>query len=758
MCFQLIRKFIIMALLLTTPFSSLALAPCGDVVVDTAGVLKDIPAIEAAAARLSQVSGADVRVRIEPNHGSSRTLDGHVENIADTTCAEWTNDDGSRYSNLIMFWVTMNRQIGVYFGDSWRQELDSAWIKIKDNKIIPSLRDGNFDRAFIRGIEETARVIEQAQQPTPQPVIVEREPVQIVDQREPTDWRPLGNVLMVVAGIGGVVLLFWFVIVPGWRTYDRNRGMRREALGMVASCYHAYELLNPRKARLEEVLGTLEKRSVTPEWANDSIFKGWHKTFVTIIESANGANTAVQMLESGPYEEAGTYEDYRVVRDQLNGQLKVLQEMAGQLTRLEEVIHSEQILASSIDAVAAEARAAYGRCKTVVDKTESEGFLVSSERRTLSEADALFERARSFQDEKLYARAQQTYAEAVIVAERAAETAEELPLWRDALRERWQALNTERQKLQQRLPTTRAALQSMVAQYARSSYEDIVGNGTEAENRLNQVPDMSKAINALLNEQSWAKAQIALEQAEAVLADAESLLDSIIKLKDNLDSLVGDTRDECEEAERSIAAARAFLATNPKYNSDNHQERLREADELVRQAKAQTVQDLPDYPVAFRAVARADDLADQVLLVAQQGKQRDEERRRRALRERREALAELDTVERYIHNHRSDVRATAKSHLRDAQSTADTLRRTEDTLIILELVKQLNERRNEAHRLAKQNFRKAEDARAAARLFSSSSSTFGGSSSSWGSSSSSFGGGSSSFGGGGGFGGGSSSW
>lgn len=742
-----------------------ALAPCDQVVVDTAGVLKDIPAIEAAAAKLAALTDADVRVRIEPDYGSFRNLDAHVENIADTVCAEeWSNDVGTRdrYSNLIMFWVTMNRQIGIYYGDSWRKELSSRWVSIKDDKIIPSLRDGNFDRAFIRGIEETARVIERAQQPTA-PTIVQRETVREtvrVEQREPTDFGPLAQVLMFLAVVLAGALAVWLVIVPLWKQYDRNRAMRRKAQGVVALCYEQYRLLNSRSQWFEQLFGKDKEAKLAPEWANQSIFTGWRNEYLLLAEKADGVNTAIQMLESGPYEQAGTHQEYQVVYDQLFEKLKELKEIAEAMQALAEKIQTVEGLANNISEIADKTKATIEAARKIIDEAETgDGqFKVNSERLQLKHADSLFIKATAYTSEKLYNRANETFQEVVAVATKAKASAQGLPALRDSLRVKWEALNTHRQRLLDRVPTTKAAFDSMEAQYAQSSLEAIAGNGAEAEKLLKVVPKMSKAINGLLNDQEWQQAEAALGVADGVLDSISALLDAIMQLGSNLAALVSDTTDECKEAEESIEAATAFLRSNRKYDSPQHQKRLREASRLLSEAKKEASKPKPDYPVAYKLAAEADGIADQVFAVAQQGKTRDEERRRRAERARREALAELDTADRYVKNHRSDVTSRAKRKLAEAQGLVAALEAASEVEMILQLASRLNSQREAAFNLAKKDFRSAESTRAAARrrrseTFSSSTSSYGGSSSSGG-----FGGGSSGFGGGGGFGGGSSSW
>ena len=85
-----VAAFLVSVLLGT---SAQALVPCGQVVVDTADSLKNVSAVEAAAAVLARETGAEVRVRIAPDHAPQSNLDRHVKAIADGVCDAWTNTD-----------------------------------------------------------------------------------------------------------------------------------------------------------------------------------------------------------------------------------------------------------------------------------------------------------------------------------------------------------------------------------------------------------------------------------------------------------------------------------------------------------------------------------------------------------------------------------------------------------------------------------------------------------------------------------------
>lgn len=740
----------------------LALEPCDAVVVDTAGVLQRIPAVETAASELARKTGAEVRVRVAPDHKPQSNLDRHVEAIADSTCSSWTNVEGNRRSNLLIYWVTMNGQVGLYYGDLWKTELRRAWPGILERKMKPLLRDDNLDQAFISAMEETARVIKAATEPA-SPVVqreVVRETVR-VEQREPTDWTPLAWMFGIVAVLVFIFMMLKFVGFPAWQRYSRNRGMREEARGMLAKCYQTFEHLNGPTNRLVNLLGESEEQKAMPSWVNASVFKTWRHELVLLMQDAMAANQAFLALESGPLNEAGTYDEYRAVRNNLEENLGDLKAVAAKLAALEAAIKREEMLSESIADVEIGVQTAEATARAAVGAIRNEGLMVAASDELLGAAKLLMEEAQAARKERRYGDAYDKYQEVVSVAERAAQVAEELPVRRDLLRSQWEALTARRALLLSRGPEAREAMKAMEAAYAPAAYAVVRGNGTEAEKRLGAVPQMAQAIGGLLDKQSWDKAAAALTGAEDVLNDTEALLDSVVAQKQRLDTAAEDTHEEIGEAERSILVAAEFIQQNRSYDNKDRRNRLELAASLCEDAKLEIGQKKPDVLRAYELAARADDLADEVFDQASDEKETDERRRRRAERERKEALAELDSVARYFRNHRSDIDSAAKSRLSTAEQLAVRLRSERDAYRVLELVRQLNDARADAHRKAKSDFEEEEQARARARRRrqQSTSSSYS-SPSSWGStSSSSFGGGSSGFGGGGsGFGGGSSSW
>jgi uncharacterized membrane protein YgcG len=537
--------------------------------------------------------------------------------------------------------------------------------------------------------------------------------------------------------------------------------MREQARGVLAQCYQAFENLNGFTDRLVKTLGEAASPAAPPVWANPETFSGWHHTLTQLMQRARAANSAFLTLEEGPLRQAGTYDEFESARDNLRANLTDLNAVAEELATLEAAIKAEENLAVSI---AADERAAEGAHEEAVRAKQdaaAHGFIVTFATAALQEAQHALEVAKAKRAEKHYTVARQHYRTATEGFKAVAQTMAGIPARRDALRKAWDALTTRRNALTKSVPTVQATLTTLEATYAPEAFAVVNGNGTEAEKRLSAVPEMAKAIGGLLEEQAWDQASAALESAGEVLDEAEMLFESITIQAKRLGMAAKDAAEELAEAKRSIGVAVTFLTQHPHHVQSDDSPKLDQADALCREVEEELAKPLPNPLTAYAKASQADDLADHVYGRAVEAEEQLQQRKRRAMRERREVLAQLETVERYFKNHRRDIGNRAQSELDVATGLAKRIRAERDASAVIELARQLNDRLEVAQRRASSDFHQAEQTRASARRRSESSFSTS-SSSSWGSSSSSsssFGGGSSSFGGGsGGFGGGSSSW
>lgn len=756
--------------------SAYALEPCNAVVVDTAGVLTDTRAVEDAAASLARQTGAEVRVRIAPDHAPHANLDKHIEDIAEYVCKAWTNPTGARRSNLLIFFVTMNGQVGLYYGDLWRQELDRQWPTILERKVKPLLRDGAFDRALISGMAETARVIEAATQPQAPVTVLERETVR-VETREPTDLKPFATVLGFIAVLAFLFAVMRFGVFPAWRLYERNRGMREEARGVLAACYQEFEHLNGYTNRLVAILGEPGKPVQAPEYVNPERFADWQHTLTVLMQRASAANTAFLTLETGPLKEAGTYDEYQAVRDNLQRNLSDLKSVSEKLAQLETAIKEEAQAAATIGVTKAATQKVKEACGEAFATMGREGFKTDFLTEAVRNADDAFAEAARLHEVCSYQKASRSYKAAEAAYLKLIGDVTGLPGRRETQTEACQQLRKRRHELTELAKSARKVLADLEGRFAAVCFEPVRGNGTEAEKRLSAVPQMVKAIEGLIANQSWDQADAALVAANEKLDDADELLQAIVAEKERLETAATDAAEELAEALRSARVASDFLTEHPEYATKEGWQQLTEVGRICDTVKTELGLVRPDVLTAYREAARADDLADAVYSRAAGAHEQAERLKRRAERERREALAELQTVERYFRNHRSDLASATQGQLKPLDILAAKLRSANEAATVLELVRQLNAARDAAYRKAQADFREAEDAREKARRAEAdrrrrrddddNSSSFGGTTS-WGSSPSSssgtgfgggFGGGSSGFGSGSsGFGGGSSSW
>ncbi len=317
--------------------------------------------------------------------------------------------------------------------------------------------------------------------------------------------------------------------------------------------------------------------------------------------------------------------------------------------------------------------------------------------------------------------------------------------------------------VEKKIQDGRAQFDEIAASFAKSSWEAIRGNGTEAEKRLKQVVEQTLAD--VPSDDPWKDIQ-AIDEANKWLDEAESFMRSVASLHENLQAAKRDAKKEMDEAATDIDKARAFVASH----GGGHDKELSQAGVVFEKAKTElTDGSPPDYLKVVNWFNEAERLADTVLAEVQAEVEAAERRKRLAATSLRNAKAALDTVREYIEDHDRDVGQHARGLMGMAQLDLGKAKATADLDQVIKYADSAQRSAETALREAKQDFEDAEDRRRPKYRDRSDTYVFG----SWGSShhsssdpggSSSFGGssfgggGSSGFGGSSGGGGGSSGW
>jgi hypothetical protein len=197
-------------------------------------------------------------------------------------------------------------------------------------------------------------------------------------------------------------------------------------------------------------------------------------------------------------------------------------------------------------------------------------------------------------------------------------------------------------------------------EFAPSSWRDIQGNGTEAQNAANRAFELweeASKNNALTGPQEFERAKLLLEQAERELERAQHLLRTIDSRLADLKTARATAKEQLALVEKDIAAFQAMLR-RPEVDRDvggQAETKLSEAKSLVVKIKNELSQTLPDWLVIMQYIQRADRAADEATKVMRSEQEAMERRRVRVHSEKVEAQAALQRLVSYVQVHGSDM-------------------------------------------------------------------------------------------------------
>ncbi len=749
---------------------------CGPVVVDTAGVLEDIPAIEAAAAVLSRETGAEVRVRVTPDTGSDANLDRHVEVVADATCTAWTSIDGSRRSNLVIFWVTMTRDVGLYYGDQWERPLRAGWPLMLEH-MKPHLRAGDFDQAFITAIEETADVITGATAPVvPRPPVVTHTPVPVVVSqpavpREPVDLAPLFKILgmLVAAAVAGI----GFKIYLGHqnaakREEEELRVAQQGALHNQHLSTEGFETLNRLDAEV------VAARTASAAVAAAKIIAAWDVAYHAMSQEGLGIrdrfkaapDVGLSGLTKGEYVQAGKI--HKDLASELQIAIKKFESLLADIVEVQALAVS---VPTRFEAEKGKVPAVWQSIATI----KSEGYVTSAAEAHFAEAENELQQAQSAMSVKDWQSASEHLDDVAKAFDQAATAATKLP---EAFVEVLQKMTATADLLgtfAARQAEAKASYDAMESRYDRESYASVHGNGSEAEIRYKELSEKYATAKAAVANKDVDAAKALLQEISDDWDDVLELLAAVTQLQKRLDGVATAAAAEAAEARRSVGVARDYLAQHPAHATSKHAADLQHAEQLIAEADTLSGAELVSVTRVLELATQADALADEVLALAEDSVATERRQIERANRLRKEIPGRMTEVGSYLRNHRGDLDSGFDNKVRELEQELVRVSRTADTAAFLakaaaittaldalyaasraqvETAEAARRRRREEEE--RQERRREEEAAAERRRRSAATQA---STSSFGSSSRGFGGGSSSFGSSSrGFGGGSSKW
>lgn len=220
-----------------------------------------------------------------------------------------------------------------------------------------------------------------------------------------------------------------------------------------------------------------------------------------------------------------------------------------------------------------------------------------------------------------------------------------------------------------------------VDDFAEANWQDIRGNGTEAQKaaeRAQLLVDRAAANNALApdqepetaSRQDFAAAAAALDAAFAELDGAELLIGAIIERLETLREARATARRQLEAVVADLAAHQALLA-QPQVDrevGEEPQRLLAQARRLAAEVESELTAERPDWLMVIARIQQADRLADEALAAIRNEREAMEHRRLRLVSERDEAVASRTRLENFVRLHQADLSPETRALARAAGS------------------------------------------------------------------------------------------
>jgi hypothetical protein len=196
--------------------------------------------------------------------------------------------------------------------------------------------------------------------------------------------------------------------------------------------------------------------------------------------------------------------------------------------------------------------------------------------------------------------------------------------------------------------------------FAPSSWRDVCGNGTEAQNAANRSHELWEEAfenNALTGSQEFEGAKVSIDQAFTELERAKTLLDTVDTRLRDLQTAKATAKDQLALVEKDITD---FETTMRRPEVDRvvgkePEAKLVGAKASVSRAKTELSQNLPDWLVVMGNVQAADKVIDEALSLLRSEQEAMEHRRVRVNSEKVEAQASLQRVSSYLSVHGNEM-------------------------------------------------------------------------------------------------------
>jgi uncharacterized membrane protein YgcG len=719
-----------------------------------------------AAAELLEEKGAIVRVRTRESVRPFETLDEWMAQTVED-CESWQAPDGVRKNNLLVFVISMDRNQGIFYGDTWEPVWpNNAELRIQQEVMRPYFGESDFSGGFVAGMEQAARDIDAFRDPD------RGGGPTTVTNKEAADYSGLWRVMLwalIFAVVAALIGFGWFVLNRRRKAESARKVARQEARNAKdAVTTITNRLGDPTAATVRQA--QVNKYAITGDERADRLRQALEDVSSNLEQAQNEMATAASSIGQAEDDDldVGVYE---LMTDRYTTALEYARAADEANTQIDEI--SDEIESAYRDAnrnIAA-AQTRLDGLNASVATLQAEGIHVddivahtTATAQALDKASANVENLTVLQDIELVMDHLVLGEEALgLLNDRREQLARDIP-----------ALEVRIDAVSDTVDVSGQAFDHITAAFDDSNWEAVRGNGTEAQKRIGTAETLlSEARDQSgVDQQHWDEAIGSVQKANQALDKAEALLRSITELEKNLNTAASESRNNVTVVRQEIVTAQRYIEERDDDIRESLEDDLRAALDILDEAERLLADPKPNYLHVISLINEADQKGDLAYEQAVGEHEAAERLRRQAASKLSEAERAVSQADEYIDDHDSDVGNAAESYLRDAAGDLANARSSNDPSDVIAHADAAISRANDAYSRARSDFSNAEQERARERRrreeeeerrrrSSYSSSSYGsgsfGSSSSWGSFGGGGGGSSSVFGGGSRGGGGSSS-
>lgn len=625
---------------------------CTSKVVDDADALSAEMEAQAAdaAARLERI-GADPYVRFVGSFAPSASIDAYEQELVRACSTYHSQTPGERKNNLVLLIVALDERRAVLaWGERWDAALEDEADRIRADFLNPNLRDGEYGLAAAETLDEVASGIDAELHPSRSP------------------WWLVLYALAGLAILGAAGFAAWrYRRAVGRRAATRKLAIdaRTEAASAIAEVGTAHDELG----RALEIAAL----AVGPEEASELDDRSEKAT--AAVEKATELYSALHGPNWDPDRRHSTDELEKIAAaygaaSQAAGlaqaEIAAATELTSELTELSERLPADIEAADVLLATAVTARESAGKARYRVVTADD----------LSARAAGLLAEARAAGAQKRVRAGAAAASEAKALAQEARDWCYGLPELRAGLEKDAEALEGRISDVSAKTPGAAQVFELVSAAFAEDSWRPVRGNGSAAEQRIAFAAHAREeaVAAATMERQNWEASRAAIESGDAALDEAEKRLEAIHAMRDALERAKADAPQEVEAAAADIAAAWEFVGSHDDEIAEAREDELRAAEGTLEQARAELAEEMPNYLVAVKQAAAANEAADRVLAACRSEVEEVERLEAKAASALRDADFAVSTAAGYLDSH-----ARPQTWLDEAQEALAEAQRSSGT-------------------------------------------------------------------------------